>query len=145
MATQKQIAANRRNALKSTGPRTERGKSFTRLNSLRHGLRAQPGALSAESLAELSQIRGEFLRALPPQTPEQVRLVQEIACAHWQLIDCQRAETRFLSEPAQADPVRQFHFQDAFSRRQARFQRAFTQALDRFRSSTIQLERTPNE
>ena len=38
MATQKQIAANRRNALRSTGPRTPLGKARSRANSLRHGL-----------------------------------------------------------------------------------------------------------
>jgi len=37
MATQKQIAANRRNALKSTGPRTPAGRAAVRLNALKHG------------------------------------------------------------------------------------------------------------
>ncbi len=38
MATEKQIAANRRNALRSTGPRTPLGKARSRINSIRHGL-----------------------------------------------------------------------------------------------------------
>ena len=38
MSTAKQIAANRRNAQKSTGPRTTEGKAKTRLNPLKHGL-----------------------------------------------------------------------------------------------------------
>ena len=75
MATKKQIAANRRNALKSTGPRTEKGKAAVRLNALRHGLRTQPGMLPAESLNELNQIRGEFLRLFQPQSRADVRLV----------------------------------------------------------------------
>ncbi len=136
MATRKQIAANRRNALKSTGPHTERGKSFTRLNALRHGLRAQPGTLSAESLHELSQIRAQFVQSFQPENSEQLRRVQRMACARWQLLDCQRAETRFLSEPSQADPLIQLHVTDAFSRRQARYQRAFTDALEQYRRFT---------
>lgn len=40
MATPAQIAANRRNALKSTGPRTAAGKARSRMNALKHGLRA---------------------------------------------------------------------------------------------------------
>ena len=38
MASDKQIAANRRNAMRSTGPRTRSGKARSRANSLRHGL-----------------------------------------------------------------------------------------------------------
>lgn len=38
MATDKQIAANRRNAARSTGPRSLRGKAKSRMNALRHGL-----------------------------------------------------------------------------------------------------------
>jgi hypothetical protein len=38
MTSAKKIAANRQNARKSTGPRTERGKSQVRRNALRHGL-----------------------------------------------------------------------------------------------------------
>jgi hypothetical protein len=38
LASEKQIAANRRNATKSTGPRTPDGKARSRMNSFRHGL-----------------------------------------------------------------------------------------------------------
>src|ERR1700761_6809000 len=38
MASQKQIEANRRNALRSTGPRTATGKSISSRNAFRHGL-----------------------------------------------------------------------------------------------------------
>jgi hypothetical protein len=41
MTSSKQIEANRRNALKSTGPRTEAGKQVSRCNAMRHGLAAQ--------------------------------------------------------------------------------------------------------
>ncbi len=38
MASQRQIEANRRNAQKSTGPKTQAGKARSRLNARKHGL-----------------------------------------------------------------------------------------------------------
>ena len=40
MATEKQIAANRRNAALSTGPKTDEGKAQSRANAMTHSLTA---------------------------------------------------------------------------------------------------------
>lgn len=60
MATEKQIAANRRNAARSTGPRTVCGKARSRMNAFRHGFAATFGhqsgtletGLDVEALAD---------------------------------------------------------------------------------------------
>ena len=45
MATQAQIAANRQNSLKSTGPKTPEGRSKSSMNALKHGMRSRKLAL----------------------------------------------------------------------------------------------------
>lgn len=70
MATEKQIAANKRNAARSTGPRTISGKARSRTNALRHGFAAMlvsPGegvmsdaGLDLEALSErIARIEAE--------------------------------------------------------------------------------------
>src|SRR4051812_19919862 len=54
--SEKRLAANRANALRSTGPRTQRGKERARLNAVRHGLRA---ALPAGQTPEIARALGE--------------------------------------------------------------------------------------
>lgn len=56
MATERQLAANRRNAEKSTGPRTQQGKARSRMNALRHGFAAADAGLrDSSSLEELER------------------------------------------------------------------------------------------
>src|SRR5215213_338507 len=58
--SEKRLAANRANALRSTGPRTQRGKERARLNAVRHGLRA---ALPAGQTPGIAAALGEDSRA----------------------------------------------------------------------------------
>jgi hypothetical protein len=53
MASARQIEANRRNARKSTGPKTRAGRQRTRTNAYRHGLAA---VFNREALAEIEEL-----------------------------------------------------------------------------------------
>jgi hypothetical protein len=83
VTSEKQVEASRRNALKSTGPKTPEGKAAVRLNALKHGL------LSQEALRELDERLRDELR---PVGELENLLVDRIVSAYWRLSRLGRVE-----------------------------------------------------
>ena len=79
MATQSQIDANRRNAQKSTGPKTPEGKAKSRRNALRHGLTAKACMLADEDPNDLLDMIAEINEKFDPQDTDEDFLVQRMA------------------------------------------------------------------
>jgi hypothetical protein len=96
--SQKQLDANRRNALKSTGPRTPQGKAAVRLNALKHGLHAQELVISPEEQAEYDRNLDAFLDDLHPDVPAGTALVRQIAETSWRIALLRAYETQLLNE-----------------------------------------------
>ena len=96
MPTQKQLHANRRNAKRSSGPRTEDGKVAASQNARTHGLSARDTVIAGENpkkyRAFLRDLTGEF----QPATPSEFDLVQTLADAAWRLRRAMRLETALL-------------------------------------------------
>ena len=86
------LAANRANAQKSTGPRTEEGKAVSRRNALRHGLTARTVVLELEDPEEFEQFRNRILEAFAPAEGSERLLTDELAGALWRLKRAQRIE-----------------------------------------------------
>jgi hypothetical protein len=85
MATQAQIIANRRNAQRSTGPLTPRGKALASQNSLKHGLLARRNVIAPESQADYDFYKDQILGELNPLTPIESMLADRIICLSWRL------------------------------------------------------------
>ena len=96
MSTAKQIAANRRNAQKSTGPRTAEGKARTRLNPLKHGLTAETIVLPFESADDYRELQLSVLGDLQPQGVVQQILVERFVQRHWVAQRLARTERAWL-------------------------------------------------
>jgi len=78
MASQRQLKANRRNALKSTGPRTAEGKAIVARNAMTHGLRAQHVLIEGESEEEFEQFREAMVAYYEPVGVLEESLVAKI-------------------------------------------------------------------
>jgi hypothetical protein len=85
MATTKQVAANRRNALKSTGPVTPEGKATSSLNASRHGLLATKVVLSNEDRDEFETFSEQCILALQPIGEIEALLADRIIMMTWRL------------------------------------------------------------
>jgi len=93
----KQITANRRNAKKSTGPKTPDGKAVSKLNALKHGLLAKSvvvqGHKFRESPREFKKLCQEFYASLNPAGPMEEMLVDQIIALTWRLRRARMAES----------------------------------------------------
>ena len=96
-SSEKKIEANRRNAQKSTGPKSAEGKSRSRLNALKHGMRATLLVLPGED-AEAFQGRVDaWTDDLKPRNQVEQYLVDRAARVSWQLDRIERAYVARLS------------------------------------------------
>jgi hypothetical protein len=112
MPTPKQLAANRRNAKKSTGPRTPEGKAAASRNALKTGIDAKAETmLPFEDPAKLEALTSDYYHRFHPATPEQRCLVDDLISDEWQLRRFRAIEGQLLTH----------HYDDAFTQRDVQF------------------------
>ena len=81
----KQIAANRRNASKSTGPRTEEGQHRSRCNGVRHGLTAETVIGALEDADDYKAFEAAITVDYDAQSTVERELVLRLAGLFWRL------------------------------------------------------------
>jgi hypothetical protein len=92
MTSDKKAEANRRNALKSTGPKTPEGKAAVRLNALKHGLLSQAVLLPGEDEEALRELDQNLKVELQPVGELENLLVDRIIASYWRLRRLGRVE-----------------------------------------------------
>jgi hypothetical protein len=89
----KQLAANRANAARSTGPRTPEGKARAALNSRKHGLAAVTfTASSIEDSPELEDLIADAVAFYRPQNSQEQFAVERIALCQLAILRAYRLE-----------------------------------------------------
>ena len=97
MTSFRQIEANRRNALRSTGPNTEAGKTRSRRNAVRHGLCAETVVGGIESIEDYSAFEASVIADYEAQTAVERELVLRLASLLWRLRRATLIETELLT------------------------------------------------
>jgi hypothetical protein len=95
MSSDQQIAANRLNAQKSTGPRTADGRARVASNALKHGLTGKQVALPGEDPAEFDAFRSDLVADLAPQGALEEILAEKIVADVWRLRRIPQLEAAF--------------------------------------------------
>jgi hypothetical protein len=85
MTSSHQFEANRLNALKSTGPRTEDGKRTSRRNALRHGLTAETVIDGLEDSEDYRGFEAAIIADYDAETAVERELVLRLASLLWRL------------------------------------------------------------
>jgi hypothetical protein len=93
MTSVKQFEANRRNSLKSTGPKTEAGKQASRCNAVRHGLTAEAVIGALEDAEDYKAFELAITADYDAQSAVERELVLRLASSLWRLRRATTIET----------------------------------------------------
>lgn len=107
MTSKKQIRANRRNAKKSTGPRSKAGKERSARNAIKHGLFTDILLLPHEDADALAALKDNLHADFRPVTHMQAIVIDRLAMLIWRerrLAQAEASETLALQRAA---PFRQ--------------------------------------
>jgi hypothetical protein len=96
MTSFRQIEANRRNAFRSTGPRTEEGKRQSRRNALRHGLTAETVIEGLEDSEDYRAFEAAVIADYDARTAVERELVLRLASLLWRMRRAISIETDLL-------------------------------------------------
>ena len=90
------VKANRRNAARSTGPKTPQGKGAVKWNALKHGLLAKEVVIRTgdgkESRSDFQGLLESLIQDLQPKGVLEEMLVEKIAVCYWRLRRVVRSE-----------------------------------------------------
>jgi hypothetical protein len=103
MTSLKQIEANRRNALKSTGPTTPEGKQRSRCNAVRHGLTAETVIATLEDAEDYQAFEAAVIADYDAESAVERELVLRLASILWRLRRATGIESA-LFESVNAEP-----------------------------------------
>lgn len=103
--TEQRLAANRANALQSTGPRTTDGKAIASRNATRHGLLSAKLFLEDEDPEVFHALCADLTRSLNPVGALEFTLVERIAVTVWRQRRLIQSETAALTLARQPVPI----------------------------------------
>ncbi|WP_188645274.1 hypothetical protein [Tsuneonella deserti] len=102
MTTDRQRESNRRNAQRSTGPRTPEGRAISSQNARRHGILSERSTSADEDRQLFDDLLNSIAGEFAPDGPMEILLVERLANLFWRERRLVHTETLSLNR-IQAD------------------------------------------
>jgi hypothetical protein len=102
MTSQRMIASNRKNARRSSGPKSLPGKQVVRRNALKHGLTAKTLAVLGEYEEDFQAMADAHLAVFPPRNEVELEFCKTFTLAAWRRQRCVIAEAGITNEHIRA-------------------------------------------
>ena len=97
MTSEKQIAANRANSEKSTGPKTPETKAISAMNALRHGMTGQVNLMPNEDREAHDNFCAAIVACLAPEGALEIQFAQSAAEDNWRANRGRSIETNMFA------------------------------------------------
>jgi hypothetical protein len=162
MTTEQQLAANRANAQKSTGPKTPGGKYISSRNGTRDGSFAESIILPGESAERFRKLHASYIDQFQPATVYERDLVETMTVNRWRLRRVWELETASFGHEQRAqsfatqgeDPPTKYVLAhralsqpprslESLNRYEVRCDRQYNRAADRLRRILAEREKMP--
>ncbi len=143
MATERQIEANRRNALLSTGPKTEEGKAVVSGNAIKHGILTDRLFVQDDLQEEFARMREGFYLEFQPKGNLEVYLLERVISCAWRLALITQVESEMFRVESSWDKIKavfEGYSADSMaviSRYENAIERSFYKALETFKQAQL--------
>jgi hypothetical protein len=102
MSTEKQVKANRKNAQKSTGPKTDEGKATVSQNAVKHGIFTE-SVIKGEKEADYEAFHDKMVSEMKPVGPAEILLAERIVSLWWRLERAERIQNQAIDVMIERD------------------------------------------
>jgi hypothetical protein len=141
MLSEKQLEANRANAQKSTGPKSEAGKQRSRLNAFKHGLSSQVFIMPEEEVEEFNQFAQEIVDSFAPVGATELQLAESFASYQWRINKAAAIENNMLTLGVMEEVAENLNIPDARAHNAATYAKTFRQCADEFSRLSMYAQR----
>jgi hypothetical protein len=145
MATDKQLEANRSNAQKSTGPKTEAGKRRSSLNAFRHGLTGQVLVLPEEDREAFNQLSEKTMAELQILGEHETQIAKTYVMALWNVQKAMAVQDTMLSLGIMEELAGNLNIDDAQAHNAVSYAKAFRENSEVFSRISLYTQRLVNQ